>query len=203
MDKLWILGDKFVYGSYNRYCFQQPEENFHIRKSHEVSGFMSNPDKSFDTNVVSRFRNLLIGTIADNPILPRIIVFVPNADLAQFYGHSKTGSSKGLAYIINWLMKEHNRIISVHKEKLPEKCKKAFYLQIVWIELPLHCNFNEDDQNLRGKFNTALREVGKLHENVSVLELKKVWNSNDDDLYSREHNRFTAEGYKTYWLAID
>ena len=107
INKLWILGDKFMFGSYNRYCYQQPEENFYIRKHFEVSGFMSNPERSLDENVVSRYRNLLTGTIAENPILPKLIVLVPDSDIVTYYGHKKAGALRGLAYILNWIMKEH------------------------------------------------------------------------------------------------
>ena len=48
-----------------------------------------------------------------------------------------------------------------------------------------------------------MREVGKMHDNTSVLELKKVWNSKDEALYSKEQQRFSVEGMCTYWLAMD
>ena len=193
-----------MFGSYNRYCYQQLEDNYYIRKNFEVSGFMSNPDKSLDSNGVSQFRNLLVGTIRDNPILPKLLVFIPEGDLINYFSLlGKNGFSQGIAAVLNWLMKEHTKILDIHKDRLPDKCKRAHYQQLVWIELPPHCNFSEGIQEARSSFNLALREIGKLHDNVSILELKKVWNPRDEDLFSKENNRFSAEGLKTFWLAVD
>ena len=134
-----------------------------MRLHYEVSGFMSNPDKSIDQNVVSHFRNLLAGTISENPILPRMIILVPDGDIVNYYGFKGFGASRGYGYIINWIMKEHNKIVEIYKELLPAKCKKAYYPQFVWIELPLHCNFPVEDREARSSFNTSLREIGKSH----------------------------------------
>ena len=204
LEKIWILGDKFMFGSYNRYFYQQPEENYYIRRRFEVSSFMSNLDHSVDTNIVSRFRNLLAGTIAENPLLPKLIVLVPDADIISFYGQkSNAGSSRGFAYMLNWIMHEHNKILDIYKDKLPEKCKKAYYPQMVWIELPGHTGFSEEQSELRARFNTSLREIAKSHENISVLELKKIWNPKDPELYSVENECFSAAGLRSYWLVVD
>ena len=42
-----------------------------------------------------------------------------------------------------------------------------------------------------------------MHENVSTLMLKKVWNPSDDTLFLKDHERFTSEGLKSYWEAVD
>ena len=166
---------------------------------------MSNPEWSLDTNVVSRLRNLLTGTLVDNIHLPKMIVIVPNGDLINFYNHSKAGASRGLARLVDWIMREHNRIVMTHKEFLPDKAKRRNYPQFIWIEAPLHQNFNSVDNDLRERFNTCLRTISKSHKNTSVLELKKVWDKSNPNLYLNEtiHSRFTAEGLKTYWLAVD
>ena len=42
-----------------------------------------------------------------------------------------------------------------------------------------------------------------MHQNVLVLALKKVWDSRDSNLFIKDAYRFTAEGMKTYWKAVD
>ena len=39
-----------------------------------------------------------------------------------------------------------------------------------------------------------------MHANVYTLALKKVWDEKDKNLFM---SRFTAEGYKYYWEAVD
>ena len=103
--------------------------------------------------------------------------------------------------VINWIMREHNKIIEIYKEFLPKKAKRTHLPHIVWIQLPLHNSFHNND--MHEKFNTSLITVAKMHDNVSVLVLKKVWDPQDTKLYVKEADRFTNKGLKTYWEAID
>ena len=67
----------------------------------------------------------------------------------------------------------------------------------------MHDEFNNKEFSLRYKFNKSLEEVAKLHNNVYTLALKKVWDPKDINLFSAEYNRYTNEGYRSYWEAVD
>ena len=59
------------------------------------------------------------------------------------------------------------------------------------------------DNSLHYRFNRCLDEVAKLHNNVHTLVLKEVWNPKDGSLFLQDSNRYTADGYKSYWEAVD
>ena len=69
--------------------------------------------------------------------------------------------------------------------------------------MSVHDYFLGEENELRDKFNSCLRAIGKLHENVSVLELKKIWDRHDSQLFVQSTSRYTAEGLRSYWLAVD
>ena len=72
---------------------------------------------------------------------------------------------------------------------------------MVWIEAPTHCNF--PDNNVREMFNRALGNSALYSENTWALRLKKIWDASDTSLFLQQQQRFTNEGYKTYWEAVD
>ena len=43
----------------------------------------------------------------------------------------------------------------------------------------------------------------KFHNDTCSLALKKVWDSDNGNLFITEYDHFTAEGYATYWSAVD
>ena len=74
------------------------------------------------------------------------------------------------------------RMVAAHRDNLPHKSKKnAGYPTFVWIEPPLHDNF--DNNPLHAKFNKALNNVTQFHENVYALKLKKIWDEHDGNAY--------------------
>ena len=103
--------------------------------------------------------------------------------------------------MIDHLMKEFHKLITIQKEFLPKRAKRANYPSIVWIEAPLHSNFCNNPE--RVKFNRELNNVARFHENNFVLQLKKFWDPADSSLYASEYRRYTNEGLTSYWTAID
>ena len=173
MDKIWIFRDIFILNTFNRYFHLQPEGEFYMKKHFQVSSFMSDKSNSLDTNMLSRYQNLLVGVITEQVILPKVIVIVPDDDLINYVNHPKPGLAKILGKVINWLMREYEKILQVQKDFLPVKAKKDHFLYMIWSEAPYHDNFMDIDNEMRDKFNSCLRAVGKMKENVSVLALKK------------------------------
>ena len=72
---------------------------------------------------------------------------------------------------------------------------------MVWIEAPMHNNYYNNAE--REAFNRALNNAVKYHDNTKVLQLKKVWNTEDTNLYIQESSRYTSVGLNTYWQAVD
>ena len=132
---------------------------------------------------------------------PKMIVVVTDDDVINCLKNISTDLPKAFNRLVNHVMLEHERSISSFKEHLMPKSKKDGYPHILWILAPMHQNFLNNSE--RFKYNKAIESMCKLHSNVSCLELKKIWDPKDDGLYVSDQKRFTTEGFKKYWEAID
>ena len=135
--------------------------------------------------------------------LPKLVVLVPDDDIIKLFSQHDYahGITKPMSRVLNHIMTDHERTISAYKEYLPTKSVKQGFPHILWIQAPLHQNFRNN--NLHVKFNKCLSELIPLHSNISTLELKKVWDPNDGNLFLAESQRFTSEGLRAYWEAVD
>ena len=122
---------------------------------------------------------------------------VPDDDIISYFGKYKNGALEAYGKMINHIMIEWDRLIMTQKEFLPAKAKKADWPLIIWIKPPVHENFRNNV--MRQKFTKALQNMAKFHDNTRVLQLKKIWDSHNNNLFIKECNRFTAEGTITYW----
>ena len=130
-EKLWFIGDNFVFNSFNQHYYKRdhedPKESY-CKYNYEVVSFMSDAKLSIDNNILSRMQNLLVGAMNQNQdiLLPKLIVIVLDADLAHYIcDYFKKGFTRSLGKAIDWLMHEHNRAILAMKDLLPHKAKKA------------------------------------------------------------------------------
>ena len=65
-QKIWIFGDEFGFHTFAKYYQQKANGKFGYA-NYDVPGYVNNSCNSIDTNMVSHYRNLLIGAIADQP----------------------------------------------------------------------------------------------------------------------------------------
>ena len=205
-EQLWILGDAFVAASFEQYYKLKSMKEFaagYMVENYDVMGKSATKYTSNDPNILSRLRNMLIGLIHQEIKLPKMVIIVLDDDLVKYYGPDEDSESltKALRRLINELMTEFRKIISTQKERLPKKAKRFFYPQFVWIQAPLNCQY--DNNRERKIFNECLSHAAKFQEDVSVLELKKIWDRENTRLFVGEAQRYTSEGLSTYWAAID
>ena len=156
---------------------------------------------SQNKSTIGRFINALAAAIAKEPILPKIIVIIPDDDLIKLFMELEQGFSRSIGKVIDHIMNNFDRLISANKDYLEAKSKKQDYPHMLWIQAPYHDNFANNTE--RSKFNQSLVRMAKYHQNTSALELKKIWNHSDSNLYVREARRYTTRGYAAYWEAID
>ena len=201
-ESIWFCGDDFGHQTFNDYYLNRMDDfRGYAKDNFEVIGFMSDSATSDDLTLISRLRNILVEAITKQVLLPKIIVFVPDDDIIVFLNYAEYGIFKCLGRIVNWIMREHNRIIESYKEYLPLKAKKYSYTQLHWIQAPTHDNFNNN--LMQQKFNYALSTQAQNHEHTWALQLKKVWDPHNHSLFKKEDNEYTVEGIKTYWEAVD
>ena len=205
-NRCWFFGDEFTARSFDQY-FQghnSADYNGYVKVYFDTFGFFhgllsDNPSK------LSRMGNLMVQAVnykSDRKLrpFPKIIVVVPDVDLLKCFT-SAHSISKPIGRFLNYVMTEHDRAIAAYKEHLPAKCLHSDFPQILWIQAPEHQNFNDNDQ--RRKFNKSLEEVCQFHNNVHALMLKRVWDPKDGNLFLADSQRFTTDGLKCYWEAVD
>ena len=200
-DRLWFFMDEFGNKSFEKYARNM---DGYVRSHFDSTGF-SNNNFSENPSTIGRLGNLLKVAAATTVgkkywPLPKIIVVVPDDDIIKcFTDTDASGLTKAMSRMINYIMTEFERGVISFKESLPAKCKKESYPYFLWIQSPFHDGFSNNTE--RFKFNKALEDITKSHSNVSALELKKIWDPRNSALV--KDNRFTAEGFKQYWEAVD
>ena len=208
-NRLWIIGDDFGSRSFEHYyrARKTMDYNAYAKAYFDVSGFFSN-FLSDNPSILSRIGNLLVQAIESKNNtkylpLPKIVVIVLDDDLIKALCSSENmkGFSKPMSRLLNFLMTEFECNVESFKENLPAKCVKSDFPHFLWIQVPLHENFGNN--SLRFKFNKCLEDTARLHQNCSTLRLKKVWDTNDSNLFIKESQHFTAEGFRCYWEAVD
>ena len=146
-------------------------------------------------------RNSLVNGIFDQKYLPKLVVVVPDADILRFIEQRNDTSSYTWGKMLHWLMSEFAKIVKDYKDLLPVKAKQPGEPHFVWIEAPYHKTFKNNQ--LREKFNSCVKNMASLQENISVLSLKKIWDPNDTSYFIADSHRFMTRGHRKYWEAVD
>ena len=167
---------------------------------------MSDKYSTLNGNVLSRLRNSLAKTITEQKLFPKFIVVVPDVDIMTCFDFGKLKDNddnirKQVTKVIQWLVTEFGRLVELQKEYLPSKAKKPGYPTFICIAAPSHKNFR--DNPITEMFNDALEAASLHHDNVSILALKKIWDPDNDSLFLHREQRFTSDGYRFYWEAIN
>ena len=145
---------------------------------------------------------MLVSALTDQKMPPKFVVVVPDDDtltIVEDPHEDLEVITEAMKHVMNWLMQQYTRIIESYNEYIPSKAKRIPFF--IWIEAPLHVNFKNNEW--RKCFNEALRSTSALHENNAVLELKKIWDPDNTSLYLLREARFTSDGLRFYWEAVD
>ena len=147
-DTIWFLSDEFGFKSYQKYYYHRDPENFngYVKYRFEMSAYLNNKSNSIDTNLISRMRHLMVGAITAQVCLPKLIMIVPDDDFITYLNFDGEAASQLYGKLLDWLMMQHDRLIATQKEYLPQKAKMPNSPKIIWIEPPLHENFNNMEQ---------------------------------------------------------
>ena len=148
---------------------------------------------------MAHFTNTFAEALSKEKHLPKAVVVVPEDNLIQYEALDEYGVSLTYGHLLHYIFSEFNRLLRIKIEMLPKKARRNVH--IIWIHPPFHCYFK--DNNLRHKFSKALDTMAAMYPNNWSLQLKKVWNTEDPNLYIRDAKRYTATGLMTYYLAID
>ena len=100
---------------------------------------------------------------------------------------------------LSWLVHEYNKLIDIHKDRLPKRAVKNEYPQFLWFAPPFHTKAH--DNILRANFTKSLKAIVGGNNNYMMLHLKKVWDENDRNLM--KHGCFTEVVITKYWESLD
>ena len=200
-EKIWILSNEFGFDTFNKY-FHATDHIVkpYIRENFDVFGYFNN-SLSWDKSILSRLRNLLITAMEEQKTLPKMIVVVPEFDIIKLC--IQRNALEDCRKVIDWMMREYDRLIMSQKEFVHLRCKKPNYPNFIWIEALLHDNFTKEDNVARALFNKAVNNAAMFHENTWSLQLKKLWDPQNNSLFTKEEYRYTADSLTTYWEAVD
>ena len=124
-----MLGDDFGFKSFDPCYYQKTGVEKYMMTMYEVRGFNNDKKASYGTNLISRMRNCLVGSIRDQKALPKFIIVVLDDDLIN-YIQLKIGNrllcldrATAMAFdrVLQWLMNQFRRLIATQKEYLPPK----------------------------------------------------------------------------------
>ena len=179
--------------------------NGYMKVHYDTIGYF-NGFNSDNPSVIGRIASLLTNALTTRPDckllpLPKLIMIVLDDDVIKTIGDYSKNVTKAFARILNYIMTEYDRAVATFKESLPAKCVcTEGFPSFLSIKPPSHDKFINN--SLHYKSNKALDEAVPLHPNMYTLELKKVWDSKDLNLY-HEAQHFTVSGFKAYWEADD
>ena len=185
---------------------QSTEYNFYTKAHFDVQGFY-NSLTSDNPSTLARLASLMtnaVQSIFGSKLLPlpKLVVIVLDSDIINMLGDTNQSISKAFSKMINFIMTEYEHCVATFKENLPAKCiRNVGFPHFLWIQPPKHKNFSNNSQHY--KFNRCLEENVKLHPHTYTLALKKGWDDIDDNLFSKDTQRFSVAGYRAYWEAVD
>ena len=199
---MWVIGDDFMAKSFAQYFQNAYGDNGkvgYIRAHYDVTGYCQGKTKAINNNVLSRLRNALVMAINKEMLLPKAILVVLENDILNAANHYNLGISLLCGKLLEWLANQFHRIITLHKERLPSKCRKFKYPGILWVTEPKHLNL-PNIKEFRDKFNTSLTSICSLYREMMVIDLK--WDTTDKSLVS-SNGKYTATGMAVFWMKIN
>ena len=101
--------------------------------------------------------------------------------------------------LVHWLTSEIDKLIEIHKDRLPKKTIKKGYLQIIWFSPLQHAGFA--DNMYRNKMTQSIKSGLRQQVDHISLSPKKFWSFHDSSLISE--GRVTKAGYRTFWKSFD
>ena len=181
--------------------YARSRDNSYMVTNFDVSGSYSSKYMSADQNTVGRMCTVMLKAMEDQVMLPKFIFIIPDDDIINYCEFGIEQFEKQMDRILNSIMSDHDKLLRAHKEYLPIKSRRSTHPQIIWIEPPQNCQFSNNEE--RSLFTKCLGNIAKLHSNTTSLALKKIWDMENRNLFVQDYNRYTAEGYATYWSAVD
>ena len=168
MNSLWFVGDGFLEKSFGRY-FQSNSnlDGGHIRNFYESKAFAGY--EKCNRSYIGQVHNSLVTAINENSaMLPRYIVVTLDTEMINASNYSGFGFTEVIKRLFKWLANQIDRIIRATKEIVPQKSKRKFEPQILWIGIPEHRDLT--DNYRRRCTNDIIAEVLEEFQDMKLLK---------------------------------
>ena len=194
------MGDEFV-SKTQSYFEDLKGDDSTIKKIFDVTVFAATRFSTFEGNAHARFRNSLVRAIQQKATIPRYIALLCEDDLIKDIPYHGPKLREAYGKSITWILNEFRRIIRSFKEIFPEKAVRDDRPQFIIIQPTQHQNYRNGDE--RKAFGDAVAAIAPLFPNTTSLMLKQLWDPRNKTYYSTESKKFTAQGIKALWMAVD
>ena len=160
------------------------------------------------TNATSRILNAAMDALNEEFRLPRFLVIIIDKDLLGDFKNLEFGTTKSMAKMINWLVRQVD--ITVHRKKRQIEEKKPGAIgsvndpTIIYVDMikrPIFANMHEklkQAMNLRFKFNRCLHETLE-QQNNKVLTIRSCTTPDHFD----SMGNLTSKGMIAFWHEVD
>ena len=207
-EKLWFIGDKFAYNTYQDYFKNLKSEDgtptTYSYLNYEVRAYLTSQHTLNVKNILSRLRNALITALNEHAVLPKLITIVPDDDIInQVIDDDNQELSFHYERLLSGLCNLFTKTIDCFKDLLPSKAKRENVPHILWIAPPTHYYFSDDNNSRREIFGKSLEVAVNAQKGMSILKMVKFWDHNNTNLFLDESYRYSSEGLKMYWRSVD
>ena len=150
---------------------------------------------------MARIQNQLIAAITKKIILPKVIIVVMDDDVIRDIVYEGPEVKSTYRRVLDWLTREFHRSILSQKDHLPNRSCRYKYPSIIWIAPPTNVKFYNSD--LHRLFSYALEDATAKYPEMWTLQLKKIWDEQDMNLYDDNAHRYYHKGLSMYWRVVD
>ena len=199
---IWIIGDQFLTSTVGHLpgLKLQEEDDIAIfmKSAFDIKPFYTS-SLELNRSTAGRIRNQMVMAIKKETLFPHIIAIVPDNDLINSVKYKDYGVSDIYGRLVHWLASEIDKLIEIHKDRLPKKAIKKGYPQIIWFSPLQHAGFA--DNMYRNKMTQSIKSGLRQQVDHISLSPKKFWSFHDSSLISE--GRVTKAGYRTFWKSFD
>ena len=136
----------------------------------------------------------------ERQILPKWVVIVLENDIIRNLKY-KYAVERAYEPVLKWICQQLHITREKIRAELPFKMKKFGWPHFLWIQPTQHKNYN--DLTLRKSFIDQLWKVNISYDDMIIMPLEQKWSDKDDNLFLEREKRFSTEGIKSYWEAVD
>ena len=212
VEHVWVVGDKFVADTSQRYFLNIPENDSFSKQNFEVSSFFTmRPEDEEDSegmddtpkNMLTRVYNCLISAMRRESTVPKMVLVVLEDDLINYVAYDDFGVSALYGKLINSLAGDMRAAAAEFKKKyLPAKATKQNWPQFIWVTPSMHVNYANN--TLRKKFGTEIEKMLDFFNDTHAFRYgRNDWDCDRQHLVSAETKLITNNGARRLWRAID